>query len=417
MERIHHRYEVRLVAILCVTIGIVNCEMFGVNYLMPFIEPALQLSNTQIGILGSGYWVAFAISTYLGGALADKLGKSKMILQYTLVLFAVTSVLSGFTTSFLGLLAARVVMGLLEGPAYLLPQSIIAAASPVERSGMNMGLVQNVGNLLSGVMAPLLLVRLATHYNWRIGFFIVAIPGLISAALVAWLVREPVARAAIPQDGGTTLPDGPAGLREVLRSHNIWLCVGGGCCFIGYITITYGFMPLFLTQIRHFSPAQMSVIMSVLGVSGLVLGVTLPAVSDRTGRKPMMIVTGVLGTIVPLAAMFYSGPLAVLAVFTFVGWALAGASPVIMATVPSESVPVRSISTAIGLIIAVSTLVGGVAGPALAGWSADHWSLTVPMLMDAGCCVIIAALSLALHETAPAKTKRVSAQVALTPSQ
>jgi MFS family permease len=411
MERISRHYEIRLVAILCVTIGIVNCEMFGINYLMPFIEPALHLNNSQVGILGSAYWVAFALSSYLGGALADRLGKSKTVLQYTLVLFSVTSVLSGFATSFLGLLAARVVMGLLEGPAYLLPQSIIAAASPVERSGMNMGIVQNVGNLLSGVIAPLLLVALATHYNWRIGFFIIALPGLICAAMVAFFTREPVAHGTPAHGGEAPRPDGAAGLRGILRSRNIWLCVGGGCCFIGYITIIYGFLPLFLTQMRHFSPAQMSVIMSVLGVSGLVLGVTLPAVSDRTGRKPLMIVTGLMGVIVPLAAMFYLGPLTILAVFTFIGWALAGASPVIMATIPSESVPVRSISTAIGLLIAVSTLVGGVAGPALAGWSADRWSLAIPMWLAAGCCVIIAALSVALYETAPAKIKCVPIQI------
>jgi MFS family permease len=410
MERISRRYEIRLVTILCVTIGIVNCEMFGINYLMPFIEPAMHLNNSQVGILGSAYWVAFALSSYLGGALADRLGKSKTVLQYTLVLFSVTSVLSGFATSFFGLLAARVVMGLLEGPAYLLPQSIIAAASPVERSGMNMGIVQNVGNLLSGVIAPLLLVAIATHYNWRIGFFVIALPGLLCAAMVAFFTHEPVAQRTLAQGGEAPRAEGAAGLRGILRSRNIWLCVGGGCGFIGYITIIYGFLPLFLTQIRHFSPAQMSVIMSVLGVSGLVLGVTLPALSDRTGRKPLMIVTGLMGVIVPLAAIFYLGPLIILAVFTFIGWALAGASPVIMATIPSESVPMRSISTAIGLLIAVSTLVGGVAGPALAGWSADRWSLEVPMWLAAGCCLIIAAVSLALHETAPAKIKCVPVQ-------
>jgi hypothetical protein len=75
------------------------------------------------------------------------------------------------------------------------------------------------------------------------------------------------------------------------------------------------------------------------------------------------------------------------------------------------------LSTAVGPIKAVSTLAGGVAGAPLAGSSADHWSLTVPMLLDGACCVTIAALSLALHETAPAKSKHIAAQVALTPSQ
>jgi len=58
---------------------------------------------------------------------------------------------------------------------------------------------------------------------------------------------------------------------------------------------------------RHSSP-KMSVLISVLGISGMVLGIALPAASDRIGRKPVMIVTSLLGMSSPLAAFITQGP-------------------------------------------------------------------------------------------------------------
>ena len=55
-----------------------------------------------------------------------------------------------------------------------------------------MGVMQNFfSNLLGSFAAPLILVAIAEHYNWRLSFFIAGIPGLICALLIAKYVREP----------------------------------------------------------------------------------------------------------------------------------------------------------------------------------------------------------------------------------
>jgi MFS family permease len=85
----------------------------------------------------------------------------------------------------------------------------------------------------------------------------------------------------------------------------------------------------------------------------------------------------------------------------FIGWAPAGASILLLATIPSESVPRQLISTAIGLTFAIGTLAGGFLGPAIAGWSADHWGLQSSLLLDAACALALAAVCLGLRETKP----------------
>jgi MFS family permease len=406
------RYELSVVTVLCLAYGIVSFDMFGINYLMPFIQPSMKLSNLQIGFLVSGFWIAFALSSYLTGAVTDRFGGRKALLSATLILFSLLSVTSGLTKSFLALLAARVLMGLVEGPILPLVQSIIALGSPVQRRGMNMGIVQSLGSSILGLfIAPLFLVFLATHYRWQYGFFVVAPPGLICAVLVAYIVREPPRFEVDPNTDGASEPE-VSRLRDVLRSHNIWLCAAGSCLTVAYVTIGSGFLPLFYVKVRQFSPQQMSTLMSALGISSLALGIVLPAISDRIGRKQLAIVASIAGMVCPLAAVYYSGPVAVLALLVCIGWAPAGAATLFFATIPAESVPVRSVSTVIGLIVGTGTVVGGVIGPSVAGWSADRWGLNTALLVEVGCTAILALVSLMLRESAP----RLSSPAQLAPA-
>ena len=195
---------------------------------------------------------------------------------------------------------------------------------------------------------------------------------------------------------------------SVLRHRNVWLCAAGAASFVAFTAIGAGFLPLFYTQVRGFLPQQMSLLMSVLGISGLLLGIFLPAISDRVGRKPVMVLGNMLGLACPLAVMYYTGPLPALAFILFLAWAPMGSGPLAFATIPSESVPAGSLSTAIGLILAVGTLLGGVIGPLLAGWSADRWGPAMPMFMLIGWCTIAVLASLALRETAPRKAGRIA---------
>jgi len=380
--------------------------------LMPFIKPDLNLKNVQVGLLLSVYSGALAISSYAVSSLAESRGKRKSFLVTALLLLSLCSVLPAFTTSFGELLAARMLMGLLAGPMIPLSQSIVALESSVERRGVHMGIVGNLGAPLLGLfVAPLVLVGLASAYGWRTGFFVIAVPGLLCALLVARFVREPMAAKSADSRVTASAPRGR--LAEVLRFRNVYLCAVLVCCYVAYLSLGFAFLPLFYVNAKQFSPQQMSLLMGLLGVSAALFGVLLPALSDRMGRKSVMILSSALGILCPLTAIYYLGPIAALAILLFVGWAFSGSGSILMSTIPSETVPVRSISTAIGLIVALGVVGGGLAAPAVAGWSADHWGLRAPLILQAGFAAAAVLASLALRETAPRKINAPAAERAI----
>jgi predicted MFS family arabinose efflux permease len=401
MTRESRGYEYRMVGLLCVAFGILTTEIFGIGFLAPFIARDLALSNAQVGALFSGFWVTYSISSYLAGVVTDRWGKRKLLLLASLILVSVFSVLSSFATSFYTLLAARVLMGAVVGPFLPIAQTLIALESSSRRLGLYTGLMQSLGNnLLAVFLAPSLIVYLAVHHGWRAGFLVVIAPGLACSILVAWLIRDPSEPARPPRAAAETA-NPMRTLSLMFRGRNMWLCMAGSSLLLGFITITMGFLPKFFVDVRGLAPESMSALMSVLGIAGAVLGVGLPALSDRLGRRPVMILACALGVIAPLSALFYSGPMVMGGALLFIGWAAAGVAPLFLAIVPSESVPKEFLSTVIGLNIAVGTLVGGVGGPALAGWAADEWGLRASVVIDIGCAAMAALVALFIRETAP----------------
>lgn len=393
-------YENGLLFLLGLTFGFLFFDRNAAGFLAPLIAPDLNLSNWQIGFISSGLSITWAISAYVFGAWSDRTGIRKPFLIVCVVTFSACSFLSGLAGSFAMLIAARMLMGLAEGPFLPVALSIMAAESGERRRGVNMGVMQNFFSALLGSFAvPLFLVPLAEHFSWRVSFFVAGIPGLICAVLIALYVREPAStRVAAAAAGGPSV-----GLLAMLKVRNVWLCSLISCCMVAWMVLGWAFLPTYYVTYRHIPPTEMGYLMSPLGVCAAFAGFAIPALSDRIGRKPVMITFCLLAVLTPLAALYFTGPLPVLSALMFVGWLAAGTFPLYMGTIPAESTSPKLIATAMGLVVGIGEIVGGFCGPLIAGWAADQTTLRTPIFIEAGCAVAGGLLALGLVETAPAK--------------
>src|SRR5258708_37659332 len=190
------KYESRLVWVVSMTFGFVFLTRHAANFLMPFIADDLHFNNQQIGLVASALSFTWAVAAFLGGAHSDRTGNRKSLLLITVLAFSLCSFASALALSFLTLFAARLLMGLVEGPLLPIAQSLVAIESTAAKRGNNMGVMQNFGsNLLGSFVAPLVLVAVASTYNWRWAFYLSGLPGLIMALLIAKFVRQPAAQA------------------------------------------------------------------------------------------------------------------------------------------------------------------------------------------------------------------------------
>jgi MFS family permease len=397
------KYETRLIWVLTVTFGFVFLDRNAASFLMPFIANDLHFNNSQVGLVASALSFTWAVAAFLGGAYSDRTGNRKNLLLITVVAFSLCSFASGLAVSFVTLFSTRLLMGLAEGPILPISQSLVAIESTAAKRGNNMGVMQNFGsNLMGSFVAPLVLVAVASSYNWRWAFFLAGVPGLIMALLIAKFVRQPAATAT-PAQTAAPLAEMSMGYGEMLQHRNMWLCMLMAIFMVAWMVLGWAFLPLYYTKVRQIGNGQMSVLMSVLGLSAAFFSFVVPALSDRFGRRPVIVIFNFIGLLVPLAALHFQGSLFMLGTLIFIGWSASGTFPLFMGTVPSETIPARYVATSLGMVVGLGEILGGVSAPAIAGRAADHYGLRAPVMIMAVCAVVGTVLALFLRETAPIK--------------
>jgi MFS family permease len=393
-------------AVLCLTFGFVFFDRNAMSYLGPFVQKDLNLTYTQISSLSSALSFAFALAALGVGYLSDRTGKRKSILLVTVVVFSLCSAFSGIASTFAILFLSRMLMGLAEGGILPISQSLIALESDEKRRGLNAGVMQNLGsNLIGSSIAPVVLVTIAEAYHWRTAFYIAAIPGLICAFLVWKFVREPKVHAIAPATVAAAAPvsEDKMTVWQMFRFRNIVLC-GAMCCFmVAWMVLGWVFLPLVYNNYLHIPPDQAKWLMSLLGISAAVFAFVVPGLSDKLGRKPVVVVFSLIGVLYPLAVLHYTGSAVLLGAIIFIGWSASGVFPIFMATIPSETVPVKYVATSLGLIVGIGEVVGGTFGPVLAGNLADRYGLQAPLYMAIVCAAVSGVIALGLKETAPIK--------------
>ena len=403
------KYETRLIWVLTITFGFVFFDRNAANFLMPFIADDLHFNNAQVGWVASALSFTWAIASFLGGWYSDRTGNRKTFLLITVVAFSLCSFASGLAASFLTLISARLLMGLAEGPILPIAQSLVAIESTAAKRGNNMGVMQNFGsNILGSFAAPLILVAVASSYNWRWAFYLAGVPGLIMALLIAKYVRQPAAATIPAASAAAAAPSAEKsmGFGQMMRHRNMWLCMLMAIFMVAWMVLGWAFLPLFFTKVRLISKVQMSYLMSVLGLSAAFFSFVVPALSDRFGRRPVIVIFNFIGLLVPLAALNFHGSLLVLGTLIFFGWSASGTFPLFMGTVPSETIPARYVATSLGMVVGLGEILGGVGAPAISGRAADLYGLQAPLVIMSACAVVGTVLALFLRETAPVRLAR-----------
>ena len=401
-------YENRLLVLLTFTFGFVLFDRMALNFLVPFFDKELGLNNTQIGLLASLLALAWAISGYVIGTLSDKTGKRKKYLIISVFIFSVCSFISGLAATFAFLLVARIVMGFAEGPVLPLAHSIMVSASTEKRRGFNMGFMQSFGsNLLGTMLAPVVLVALAENFGWRNAFFIAGVPGLILATLGFFFIKE------TPTTNVVAEKKQKAKISDLLQYRNVWVAIVLSCCMMTWMFAQITFMPKFLIDIKQFSHDEMGKTMGAFGLGAIIWGAVVPALSDKLGRKPVVIFFFLLSMLMPLAVVYAGNAFTSVAPLVLFGASTMGCFPIVLATIPSETVPRRYLAQTLGLVMGVGELVGGFAAPAIAGWSADKFGLQAPFLIAAGAAFIAGLLGFLLIETAPVKTRKANSVIGI----
>ena len=375
-------YENGIVLLMALTFGCLFFDRLALNFLMPYVAKDLKLNNTQIGLLAGGLSLAWAFSSFFSTAWAEINNKKKLVFIIAVFTFSICSFGSGFAVSFTTLLLARLVMGFAEGPVIPLAQNFVERESSPNRLGLNAGILQAFGSALFGsILAPVLLVQIAENMGWRNAFYVAGVPGLLFG-LIAWFYVKPSTAESTGEKKDSTL-----NISELLAYNNIKWGIPAACCVFGWWFATLPFISKYFVESQGMSADQMGKTMGLLGISGLVSSIFVPALSDKIGRKPVLLGAVSIGMLFPFAVYFLNGSGLQLPAMFFTYFTM-GTIPIVAAVIPSATVPDHLKAKAIGLVTAIGEIVGGVLIPALAGILSDSIDPSAFLWVSSGLAVL-----------------------------
>jgi MHS family alpha-ketoglutarate permease-like MFS transporter len=285
---------------------------FGPVFFPKSDDIAQQLNTAAIFAVG---FFMRPIGGWLFGNLADKKGR-KYAMTLSVLLMSFGSLLIACTPSYQSigviapflLLAARLLQGLSVGGEYGTSATYLSEMATSNRRGFysSFQYVTLIGGQLIALGIQLLMQKIflteaqIQSWGWRIPFFIGAILSLVALYLRSQMEETPAFKEE-RHDEKAKKKQGS--LRELMRHPKsvaivVGLTLGGTIAFYTYST----YMQKFLVNTVHLAKDTATLITFCSLFIYAALQPLFGLLSDRIGRKPLLISFGVLGTIftVPL---------------------------------------------------------------------------------------------------------------------
>jgi MFS transporter, MHS family, alpha-ketoglutarate permease len=355
-------------------------SLYFASSFFPNNNPTAQLINTA-GIFAVGF-IMRPIGGYIFGKLADTRGrKSAMTLSVLLMSFGslLIALCPGYKTIGIFapvlLLVARLLQGLSVGGEYGTSATYLSEVALASRRGFysSFQYVTLIGGQLIAVGLQLILQRLFLtneqlhEWGWRIPFVIGAI-----LSLIALYLRQNLHETAAFSNQQKEKQEKKNRLLLLMKHPRailtvVGLTLGGTVAFYTYST----YMQKFLVNTTGLSKDQSTLLTFCSLFLFALLQPAFGALSDKIGRRPLLIAFGILGTIftIPLfTALQSSGSLVGIFLLLMAALIIVSGYTSINAVVKAELFPVEVRALGVGLPYSITVAIFGGTAEYLALW-------------------------------------------------
>ncbi len=331
------------------------------------IKQDLQLTDQQLGWIGSAYIIVLSLAALPLGVIGD-LRSRRGVITFGVALWSASTALSGLARNFWHLFVCRALVGVGEAGYGPTSQAIVADYFKGTRRALAMG-IYSAGMAIGGIMGIWVGGELYHLFgSWRLTFVAVGAPGLVLAVLASRL-REPHRRPPEPIRSWFTSAArwGRAGVLRAARIATPLVVLSAlGAILAGVLALTG--VPGVEVQVALFGVCvAIGAVWSVMRL--------IPFAVERTARAGEVAagaledfgeaITLVLRT-PTLIWMFLGGALVTFAVNGLIAWA-----PSFMQRV--HGLQVDEIGRRFGLIALAGGVTGALAGGRLADRLMQRW--------------------------------------------
>lgn len=383
MEITKKRWVIFILLVLANVINYIDRQALSI--LAPVLLKELHLTNVDYSFIVNAFLVAYAVS-YLGsGYLIDRIG-GRVGVALCIGIWSIAASLHAVAFGFVSLMAFRFLLGLSESGINPGAVKILTRMFPPRDRAFTIGMVMG-GAGIGAVFAPVVIVWLLLHGDWRFAFLTTGVLGF--ALLFAWFILYRPS-----DDDLTNLPAfevqpheqaTPYRWAELFRLRPTWIIIllhsVAGPVFFFFMF----WLPSYLAQARGFSMeliGQTTWIPYLGEFLGLLVGSLVARRLIRSGfgalwtRKAVALACAVIVPISVMGGLQVANPYAIVILMAFamfgIGMQISSFGPL-----PGDIYPYGNVGSVTG-IAGLAGSIAGVVFTSLVGVLADKGLYVVP---------------------------------------
>ena len=340
--------------------------------LLPFITRDLGLTYTEAGLLVSVFHVSSLLANFGSGLVVDVTGRRVLFQVVSLLIGAVALLCFGATNA---LFVLALLVTLIGGSNNLWHPPAIAYLSEIYPANRGYALsIHALGANLGDTLAPLAAGTLLAVVSWQATAVSGSLPVVLVAALIGAMLLGRDNHARAERRSAMSFSEYLLGLKRIVSDRLVLVL----CLMAGFRSMAQNgllvFLPLFLVDDLHTGPVWMGIAMMAMQLGGLVAAPIAGTVSDRIGRRPVVLSGLTATTFVIVAITLIRNDLVLVAAVSMLGFALFAVRPVVHSWM-MDLAPASLSGSATSLMFGTQALLSA-AVPPIGGLIADAYGLS-----------------------------------------
>lgn len=352
--------------------------------ILPRIGEELAISPSLLGTLISAYGIFLGVFALIIGPISDRIGRRRVLLWGTGCM-TIALGLHAAAIDYFSLMTVRAVAGAAGGLLSGAAVSYVGDYFPYERRGWANGWIMS-GVAFGQIIGIPLGTVLAEAFGFRIPFlwFSAAMAG--SFVLILLKVPQPDVQL---DPNPLSVRRALAGYADMFRDRQVSAAAGTFFLLFFALALYIVYLPTWLEATLGVSGNEVAVMFLVGGIAAVITGPQAGKLSDRVGRKPLIILSCIGMAVVSLLTPMLTTNMIVAHVLFFLAMVTMSMRISPLQSLLTALVPASRRGTLLSFTVAVGqigiSLGGAIAGPiyAYSGFTADLIIAAVAFLLTA----------------------------------
>lgn len=393
MQKSDNRHAIVTVAICFLIAVIEGLDIQAAGIAAAGIREHFGLDSSQLGVFFSAGILGLLPGALLGGRVADRIGRKKVLIFSTAV-FAIFTLCTVWVNSFSSLLVVRFLAGAGLGAAMPILITLAAEAVTPQNRGRAVGLMYCGMPVGAAILSLVATTEFGSH--WKNVFYLGGLLPLIVIPLMIYLLPESKEYLKTQIKSADVIASPQGSFKDLFNSKNLFRTV---CIWVSYfftlmvVYIMLSWLPSLFTELG-FTRKQGATAQFYFMVSATIGTIILGMLTDRW-KKAYVIILMYGGILAGLIALNASSSLAQM----YMAAALVGAFVIgcqgVLYAFGSMVYPTEVRGTGVGVGSAVGR-VGAMLGPVVAGQLLVSGFGAAGVISAAIPCIIISAVFMLL---------------------